>query len=162
MSSLFNPTKEEGVCGTEKDVFGQNIVVKEEVNIAVTTQGNIFRIKKEEDKGTYFKEEDVKKEEPFEVKSEDFKVEEEQLHAVKQEEVKVKEEKKHFTIPDMEEDVLGVKELEEPEDPTISRTRPDAGQLEPQTSEPDQSFEQSEDLQSMRIQPGKKTHQCSQ
>ncbi|KAL1005030.1 hypothetical protein UPYG_G00053650 [Umbra pygmaea] len=122
MSSLFNPTKEEGVCGTEKDAFGQNIVVKEEVDIAVTTQVDIFRIKKEQDIGTYFKEDNVKKEEPFEVKSEDFKVKEKkQPHGVKQEDATVKEEKNHFRIPKVEEDVLGVKEMEEAEDPTISK-----------------------------------------
>ncbi|KAL1005018.1 hypothetical protein UPYG_G00053510 [Umbra pygmaea] len=118
-----NPTREEGVCGTKNDAFGQNIVVKEEVNIAVTTEGDIFRIKIEEDKVIYFKEEDVKKEEPFEVKLEDFKVKEEkESHGVKQEDVTVKEEKKHFKIPKVEEDVLGVKEIEEAEDPTVPRS----------------------------------------
>ncbi|KAL1005016.1 hypothetical protein UPYG_G00053460 [Umbra pygmaea] len=121
MSSLINPIKEEEFCGTEKDAFGQNIVVKEEeVDIAVTTEGNIFRIKKEEDEAIYFKEEDVDEVEQFEIKSEDFTVEEKQPHGVKQEDVTVKEEENNnFRIPKVEKDVLGVKELEKAEDPIV-------------------------------------------
>ncbi|KAL1005015.1 hypothetical protein UPYG_G00053440 [Umbra pygmaea] len=121
MSSLFNPTEEKGVCGREKDAFGQNIVVKEElVNIVVTTEGHIF-IKKE-DEAIHFKEKDVEKVEQFEIKSEDFTAKEDkQPRGVKQEDVTVKEEKKHFRIPELEEDVLGVKEIEEAEDPTIPK-----------------------------------------
>ncbi|KAL1005027.1 hypothetical protein UPYG_G00053610 [Umbra pygmaea] len=119
MSSVFNPAKEEEVCGTEKDEFGQNIVVKEEVvNIVVTTEGNLS-IKKEADKPKNVNEKDVKEEETFEVKSEDLLKEEKQQHRVKEEDVTVKEEKKHFRIPKVEEEDLGVKEMEEAEDPTV-------------------------------------------
>ncbi|KAL1005026.1 hypothetical protein UPYG_G00053600 [Umbra pygmaea] len=166
MNSLINhpPTKEEGVCGTEKDAFGQNIVVKEEVNIAVTTEGNIFRIKKKEDKGIYFKEEDVKKEESFEVKSEDIKVKgEKQPHGVKQEDVTVKEEKRHFRIPKVEEDVLGVKEMEEAEDPTVPSTDQDMEDQEPEMSRPGQGFICTEVLNSLkRKKPAENIQQCLQ
>ncbi|KAL1005022.1 hypothetical protein UPYG_G00053560, partial [Umbra pygmaea] len=94
-------------------------VKEEEVNIEVTSDGNILRIKKEDDYGTYIMEEDVKEEETLEVKAEDVKAKEKQPHGVKQEEVKVKEEKRHFRIPKVEEDVLGVKEMEEAEEPTV-------------------------------------------
>ncbi|KAL1005017.1 hypothetical protein UPYG_G00053470 [Umbra pygmaea] len=120
MSSPINPTKEEGVCRTEKDAFVQTVEVKVEmVNVAVTTDGNIFTFKTEDVYDTYIKEENVKKEETFEVKSEDISVtEEKQPHGIKQEDVTVKEDN-HFRIPKVEEDVLGVKEMEEAEDPTV-------------------------------------------
>ncbi|XP_052354836.1 uncharacterized protein LOC118370087 isoform X2 [Oncorhynchus keta] len=75
MSSLnySPPVKEEGVCWTEKEALGLNIVVKEDVTVKQEVEGEAVTVKVEEKDVSVKEEEDA-----FRVKEEDVTVKEEE------------------------------------------------------------------------------------
>ncbi|KAM9490764.1 uncharacterized protein ACWYII_003260 isoform 4-T4 [Salvelinus alpinus] len=130
---LINTSKyKEGVCWTEKEGLGLNIVVKEEegeedVTVTVKEEEKDFSVKEKEDA---FR---VKEEEDVTVKEEDEEKEEDAVFGVKGEEITVtlKEENEE------QEEETGdlIKTRERPDSPSDSRKSP-SGEPDPETSKP--------------------------